>query len=213
MAVLGTSVAVSVEVGWVVAVLVGSGVDEAVSVGDAVKVAVGDAVKVAVGEDVSVGVSVTVGVDVSVGVNVTVGVDVSVGVAVAVGVLVTVGVDVSVGVLVTVDVGVSVGVLVTVGVAVGVGVGSRMVRLSDRVALTVRAPPAALVNERFVKSIVVCPAVRPKSERDRIWTLPVAPEGLTEVSVTDFDPSPPVHAPVTFAVKTLHESNRTLVAS
>ena len=175
--------------------------------------------KVAVGVGVSVGASVTVGVGVSVGVSVTVGVDVSVGVAVAVGVLVTVGVDVSVGVavavevLVTVGVGVSVGVLVTVGVAVGVGVGSRMVRLSDRVALTVRAPPAALVNERFVKSIVVCPAVRPKSERDRIWTLPVAPEGLTEVSVTDFDPSPPVHAPVTFAVKTLHESNRTLVAS
>jgi hypothetical protein len=176
-------------------------------------------VKVAVGVGVSVGASVTVGVGVSVGVSVTVGVDVSVGVAVAVGVLVTVGVDVSVGVavavevLVTVGVGVSVGVLVTVGVAVGVGVGSRMVRLSDRVALTVRAPPAALVNERFVKSIEVCPAARPRRLRDRIWTLPVAPAAFTEVNVTDFVPTPAEQLPVTLAEITLHESTWIFVVS
>ena len=102
---------------------------------------------------VIVGVGSRVAVEVLVGEEtaVLVGVDV----AVLVGVLVAVGVFVSAGAIVGVLVGVSVGVFVTIEVTVGVGVGSRIVRLSDRVALTVRAPPAALVNERFVKSIEV----------------------------------------------------------
>jgi hypothetical protein len=141
---------------------------------------------------------------------------VGVGSMVAVEVLVGEGTGVLVGVDVAVldDVGVAEGTPVTDGDAVAVpgtavtvadAVGSRMVKLSESVALTVREAPLAATNAGFVNVMVVDPAVRPLSASVRIWTVPVAPDELTDVNDTAKAPAFAVHVPVTFAVTRLQE--------
>lgn len=121
---VGEAVLYAVATGILVELLIGVFVAGGIAVSAGVGVLVGVAVTVFVGMGVRVGVGVSAVVTVAVAISVLVSVGVSVGVAIAVLVGVSVSVAVGVAVAVAVEVAVFVGVAVAMGVQVGSGVGA-----------------------------------------------------------------------------------------